>query len=45
MVIELVQSLLKLGISIEDIVEKLELEIEVEYIIMEGYEHRNTLSL
>ena len=45
MVIELVQDLLKIGLSIEDIVEKLELEIDVEYIIMEGHEHRNPLPL
>ena len=45
MIIELIKALLKLGISMEDIIEKLELEIEVEYIVMEGHEHRNTVSL
>jgi hypothetical protein len=43
MTIDLIGALLKLGISIEDIIEKLELEVE--YINMEGYEHRNPLSL
>ena len=43
MIMDLIHALLKLGISIEDIVEKLELEVE--YISMEGYEHRNPLPL
>jgi hypothetical protein len=43
MIMDLINALLKLGISIEDIVEKLELEVE--HINMEGYEHRNPLPL
>ena len=35
MIMELIDALFKLGISIEDIVEKLELEVE--YVSMEGH--------